>query len=140
MSTTSGHEHAELTDRGSGRALRGLWLWGPVLVYMLGIFVASGLPNPPTPEDVPDVSLHGVAYFGLTLLLVRALARGDWERVGLATLAAAWIIAVLYGVSDEWHQSFVPNRHAELRDLAADGLGALAAVVAVGAWSIIRRL
>ena len=28
-----------------------------------------------------------------------------------------------YGVSDEWHQSFVPTRHAELRDLRADAMG-----------------
>lgn len=117
-----------------------LWRWAPVLVYMAGIFFASGLPNPPMPSDVPDISLHEAAYFGLTLLLIRALSRGTWSGVTLTTLTGAWAIAVLYGLSDEFHQSFVPNRHAELRDLAADAIGAFAATIVAGAWGIIRRL
>lgn len=115
-------------------------LWAPVVVYMAGIFVASGMSNPPMPQDVTDVSLHQAAYFGLTLLLIRALARGRWAGVSVATLALAWAIAVAYGATDEWHQSFVPNRHAELRDLGSDAIGAFAATVVAGAWSIIRRL
>lgn len=107
---------------------------------MGGIFVASAMSHPPAPPDVSDVSLHQAAYFGLTLLLIRALARGEFRRVTMGTLAIAWVIAVLYGVSDEWHQSFVPNRQPELRDLYADALGAFAAAVAVKAWGIIRRL
>ena len=87
-----------------------------------------------------DVSLHEAAYFGLTLLLIRAMARGQWSGVTLVTLAGAWALAVAYGASDEWHQSFVPNRHAELRDLGSDAIGALAGVVVIGAWGIIRRL
>ena len=92
------------------------------------------------PSDVPDVSLHEAAYFGLTLLLIRALAGGAWTGVTRATLALAWVIAVVYGASDEFHQSFVPNRHAELRDLGADAIGAFAATIVAGAWGIIRRL
>jgi VanZ family protein len=117
-----------------------LSLWGPVVLYMAGIFFASGMSTPPVPADVPDVSLHEAAYFGLTLLLVRALARGSWDGVTLSTLAGAWAIAVAYGFTDEFHQSYVPNRHAELRDLAADAIGAFAATIVAGAWGIIRRL
>ena len=117
-----------------------LWLWLPVVVYMAAIFVASSSSNPPVPSDVTDVSLHTVAYFGLTMLLIRALARGAWSGVTLTTLAAAWAIAVLYGVTDEWHQSFVPNRQAELRDVGSDAIGAFVAATVVGAWGIIRRL
>jgi VanZ family protein len=107
---------------------------------MAGIFAASASSNPPTPSNVPDVSLHQAAYFGLTLLLIRAFAGGRSEGVTAVVLAAAWIVAVAYGVTDEWHQSFVPDRHADIRDLIADGVGALAATIAVGAWVIIRRL
>jgi VanZ family protein len=110
------------------------------MLYMAGIFVASSLSEPPLPSDVPDVSLHGVAYFGLTLLLIRAVARGRWIGVTTGTLIVAWLIAVAYGATDEWHQSFVPNRHAEWRDLQADAIGAFAATVAVWLWGIIRRL
>jgi VanZ family protein len=120
--------------------LRQASLWLPVIAYMAGIFLASSIPDPPTPSDVSDVSLHEAAYFGLTLLLIRACANGRWSGVTFGTLAAAWVIAVAYGVTDEWHQSFVPNRHSELRDLGSDAIGAFAATVAVGAWGIIRRL
>ena len=107
---------------------------------MAAIFVASGTPDPPIPSAVSDVSLHSAAYFVLTLLLIRATAKGSWRRVGFATLTLAWLIAVAYGASDEWHQSFVPTRHSDWRDVAADAIGACAAALVVGAWSIIRRL
>jgi VanZ family protein len=121
-------------------SVRLAFLWLPVMLYMAAIFVASSLPDPPVPSDVPDVSLHGVAYFGLTLLTIRAVARGRWVGVSLGTLVVAWLIAVAYGVTDEWHQSFVPNRHAEWRDLQADAIGAFAAAAVVWLWGIIRRL
>ena len=92
------------------------------------------------PSNVSDVSLHEAAYFGLTVLLIRALARGSWRGVTLLTLIAAWVIAVAYGLTDEWHQSFVPNRHADWYDVRADAIGAFVATVVVGAWGIIRRL
>jgi VanZ family protein len=107
---------------------------------MAGIFFVSSLSEPPMPSNVSDVSLHSASYFGLTLLLIRALCGNQWSGVNLVTLAAAWAIAVAYGVTDEWHQSFVPNRYAEWRDVVANAIGAFAAVVAVGAWGIIRRL
>lgn len=119
---------------------RRLSLWLPVLAYMIGIFVVSGIPDPPVPSDIPDLSMHQAAYFGLTLLLIRAMAGGRWAGVTVTRLACACGVAILYGASDEWHQSFVVNRHAELRDLGADAVGALAAAAAVGAWGIIRRL
>lgn len=112
----------------------------PVAVYMAGIFFVSSLSELPVSPPVSDVSLHSASYFGLTLLLIRALARGRWSRVTWAMLALAWTIAVAYGVTDEWHQSFVPNRHPEFRDVVSDAIGALAAVIVVGAWGIIRRL
>ena len=127
-----------MTDRSRGLQLAFLWI--PVLIYMAAIFVVSGQSDPPMPADVPDVSLHGLAYGGLTLLLIRALAGGRWRGVTMATLVAAVVIAVAYGATDEWHQSFVPARHADWRDLRADAIGAAAAAGAVGLWDIIRRL
>jgi VanZ family protein len=116
-----------------------MFLWLPVAVYMAGIFIASSLQSPPT-GDIPDVDLHAAAYFGLMVLVVRALARGTWAGVTYRTLFIAFVITVLYGVTDEWHQTYVPTRHGELRDLGADAIGAAIGGIAVKAWSIIRRL
>ena len=107
---------------------------------MIGIFVASSIADPPTPTNVSDVSLHEIVYFGLTLLLIRALAKERWSGITVKVLLLAFAIAVAYGVSDEWHQSFVPTRQAEIRDLRADAWCAFAATMVVGAWGIIRRL
>ncbi|MCU0242053.1 MAG: VanZ family protein, partial [Vicinamibacteria bacterium] len=34
-----------------------------------------------------------------------------------------------YGVSDEWHQSFVPGRDATVGDVMKDALGSLCALI-----------
>jgi len=117
-----------------------LWLWLPVILYMVGLFVGSSLPEAPMTETVPDVSLHEIGYFGLTLLLVRALAKERWSGVTVFAVLVAFAIAVGYGASLEWQQSFIPTRQADMRDLRANALGAFAAAVVVKAWSIIRRL
>jgi len=115
-------------------------LWLPVAAYMAAIFYASSLSDPPVPTGIPDTNLHAAAYCGLMLLSVRAVAGTRGVTVTLAVLAVAWIITVAYGATDEWHQYFVPNRHAELRDLFADAVGACVAGISAKAWDIIRRL
>lgn len=82
--------------------------------------------------DIPGLGYfaHGALYFvlgGLAWL---------WARAGLGVspgrgLIVAVVFAVLYGVSDEWHQSFVPGRSPDALDVVADGFGALAAAVAL---------
>ncbi len=61
-------------------------------------------------------SAHAVAYGILWWMWWRASGR----RSGLALL-----MTVLYAFSDEWHQSFVPGRHAQLFDVGVDTFGAL---------------
>ena len=107
---------------------------------MAAIFYVSSLQHPPVPADIPDVRLHAAAYFGLMVVVTRALAEGAWTGVTFLTLAVAWVITVAYGASDEWHQMYVPFRTAELHDLIADAIGALAAGIALKAWVIIKRL
>jgi VanZ family protein len=122
--------------------MRMLWLWGPVGLYMAVLFVLSAQPVLPSPPMAPDWTQHGLAYGGLALVALRATAGGAWSRVNRRTLLAAWLIAALYGVSDEIHQSFVPERMADWRDGVADAVGAalgLGAAWAWRAWSIIRR-
>jgi VanZ family protein len=70
---------------------------------------------------------------------MRALARGSWTGVRLRAVVGTVLIAVAYGLSDELHQLFVPEREFDLKDLAADAIGAGATAVALWTWSIIRR-
>ena len=107
-------------------------LWLTALIAWAGIiFVLSSFPNPPGPRgpEWQSYLAHTVEYAVFGLLAVRLFSAirpaAPFSRVA----AAAWALAVLYGISDEFHQSFVANRHASALDVAFDALGA-----AVGAW------
>ena len=106
---------------------------------MAAIFYASSITIIPGPASwFSDTVLHIACYFGLALVTLRALAHGTWKGVTGGAAIAAWLVATLYGVTDEWHQVYVPGRTSELRDLVNDAVGALAAVGVAGAWGIMR--
>ena len=60
---------------------------------------------------------HFTGYAGLWLSYVYAL-KGDKRRAGWAALA----LVVIFALSDELHQSFIPKRTASLRDVGIDSL------------------
>jgi len=96
------------------------------------IFYQSSLTNPPLPPSLSDKVAHLAGYGVLAGLLLRALLGGFPRPVSWRAGSLAVLLAVVYGVSDEWHQSFVPERAADAMDVVADGAGAMLAVVA--AW------
>lgn len=66
-------------------------------------------------------SAHLLSYALLALLLAWGLiAFLDGRRAVLAAMA----VAVLYAMTDEWHQSFVPDRAGRWSDVAIDAAGA----------------
>ena len=115
-----------------------LALWGPVAAYMAVIFVLSAQSQPPLPSQLSDKQGHSLVYMGLAVTVGRALAGGIAAGTSLRMAAAAWAIASGYGATDEWHQSFVPGRSADVRDWFADATGALLGAGACWAWGIIR--
>ena len=107
------------------------WLWGPVVLLMTAIFIASSIPDiGQLPGGMSDKSGHSIAYGVLGGLLLRALAAGRLRGITWRAASTAVLAAVLYGMSDEWHQSFVPGRTADRYDILADGIGAAVAVAA----------
>lgn len=106
-----------------------LWIWGPALAAMAGIFFASGLPNPgPMPADMSDKTAHFLAYGLLGALVLRAIARARFTGVTGRTALAAWLVSVVYGASDEFHQWFVPGRTPAADDWVADVVGAAVSI------------
>jgi len=100
--------------------------WVPAVLWMGVIFFLSSLPEEATPGRfiVSDKIAHASEYFILAFLILFALQRTT--RLGFFTsfwVTLAW--GALYAVSDEFHQLFVPTRHFDLRDLAADAGGVL---------------
>ncbi len=97
------------------------------LVGLCGlIFWQSSGPLPPATPSLPglDKLAHVVVYALLAWLAARAFATLSRKtQTGWLPWAAA-VFAVLYGLSDEVHQSFVPGRSADVWDLVADTVGA----------------
>lgn len=101
------------------------WLWAPVVLYGGLIFYWSSQPIEEELLPLPDLDkvIHVIEYGILASLLMRALAgtRSWRSRWALGALAVA--LSSVYGVTDEWHQAFVPLRHPSAVDLAFDTLG-----------------
>ena len=103
---------------------------------MGAIFYVSSLANPPVPIGT-DKPLHWLAYLGLAITVVRALAGGLPRRIGVGMAVTAILITIAYAATDEVHQMFVPGRTADAYDLVADAAGAVVGTVACALWGII---
>lgn len=78
---------------------------------------------------------YHMAEFGLLFLLARAVLSRAGVRPGTAAAIIAAGIAVVYAMSDEWHQTFVPGRGGTWIDVVIDTAGiGLAAMVSRKAW------
>ena len=111
--------------------------WIPALLYMALIFAVSSMKQPSLPMPkfewlAIDKLYHFIEYAILGGLLAWAFVKAKPSVVpsGLIWSLAA-LISILYGASDEWHQTFVPGRFATLADWVADVLGSIAGVLVV---------
>jgi VanZ family protein len=117
-----------------------LVLWTPVGLWMALIFYLSAQPDLPHPTsswlDLLVSSGAHVFLFGV-LAILWARAIGGRPRRWLLILG----LVVVYGFSDEFHQYFVPGRHADPWDLLCDALGAgLGLLVWTWLWQgLVRR-
>ncbi len=100
--------------------------WLLALAWAALIFGLSARPA----QDLPTL------FFGADKFVHIALYAplGWWLARGFGVGWLAVLVATAYGVSDEWHQSFVPGRMPSLADVGADAVGAL-----LGAWAAMRR-
>jgi len=116
------------------------WRWGVVVAYLGLIFLLSSQAGQPRVTYlVSDKLLHFVAYAGMAVLVVWALMRGAWRRTTGRAVLLTVFICTAYGLTDEVHQLFVPERYFDLMDIAADAAGAITAAGAVWACGIIAR-
>lgn len=117
----------------------------PLLYYWLPLFVWMGLifwfSSQPQPIDLPESWLetlvgkggHVLGYAGLSLLWWRALA-ARWGRRDRRAVALAFLLTVLYAISDEYHQTFVPGRNGSPVDVLIDAAGAGLVLWPVHRW------
>ena len=116
-----------------------IWSWAPAVVWTAMTFVVSHQPVVVIPFGAPDYVAHAINYAVLGVLLIWALAGGEWLAMTTSLIASAVVLAVLLGIGDEFHQSFIPGRDATLQDLMADAVGACAGACIVAVVVALRR-
>lgn len=103
----------------------------PAAIMMAAIFTFSSIPL----RDLPNFSWADVVVKkGGHMIGYALLALSYWfalkpEKGKNWKYWLAWVLAILYATTDEFHQSFVPGRHASPIDvLVFDNLGAAIAL------------
>jgi VanZ family protein len=120
--------------------MRPVLRWLPAILVMAVIFAFSSTPSDELPrfgfwDLVVKKGGHMLGYGLLALAYLFALApeaggQGTGGR-GVRPYVAAILMTILYALSDEFHQSFVPGRHPSLVDaLVVDQAGAGLALLA----------
>ncbi|HHU37556.1 MAG TPA: VanZ family protein [Treponema sp.] len=121
---------------------------------IVAIWFLSSQQTLPLPHSVVGVDkiAHFIAYASLAACMVLWIptnigiytdkgSQTDAERKTSATyhkaLLLCFVLASLYGVLDEFHQSFVPGRDSSFGDIIADTLGA---AVGTGVMAKIREI
>ncbi|MCC6549406.1 MAG: VanZ family protein [Ignavibacteriaceae bacterium] len=99
----------------------------PLIIYWLALLTATSIPSSSMPRiSYSDKTMHFLAYGGLGFLLTLAfLVQGKFPELRGYAVLAAITVAALYGALDEFHQSFIPGRNAEMLDWIADFIGSI---------------
>ena len=140
--------------------------WGPLVLWMGVIFWASAdsgsgkrgfrILGPLLRWWMPEASsermdeviflirkgAHVSEYAVLAWLAWRvflAVCRSTEAPQPLRAAGLAWGLSVMYAVSDEWHQTFVPTRVGTPWDVMIDGAGAALGLALAGLWWRWRR-
>ncbi len=98
----------------------------PAIIAAVLIFIASSFERVPFIDDSIigwDKLVHMAVFFVFTLLLQVAFAANNqnWSNGKIAFISA--LTALIYALSDEIHQYFVPGRVCDIWDFAADSIG-----------------
>ena len=96
------------------------------------IFYLSSQPGIDTPLLFPgqDKLFHLIVFgiLGFFMMGAMKITGNGYHRSQVWMVV---LIVILYGISDEFHQYFVPGRSTESLDALADGIGGI-----LGAWAM----
>ena len=98
-----------------------------ILVAFLILYLSSRstLPMPLPPVLGMDKLAHFAAFAVLSFFACFWISAESWSRRPLFHFLAVVVAVSFYGILDEFHQSFVPNRIPSAADWVADTLGAV---------------
>lgn len=96
------------------------------VAWAIFIFAASSVTltaAEPIPEG--DKIVHIVCYAILAYLILRGWCVDKNRLPNTKEVLIVLMVTILYGISDELHQAFVPGRHPSWYDVVADGVGGI---------------
>ncbi|OQK17950.1 hypothetical protein AU255_08845 [Methyloprofundus sedimenti] len=99
-------------------------VYAQLILYCVLIYWLSDQSTLPAPLlfQHQDKVIHAGAYFVMAAFVLRAF-RHVISSLPLL-LISSLIFCSVYGMLDEWHQSFVPGRMSDVNDWLADSMGA----------------
>jgi len=111
--------------------------WLPPILWACVIFMSSSRSVPGASEIhwqdfVVKKTAHVVVYAILSLLMYRGFLNNGYGKKKAGYLAI--LISVLYGATDEFHQSFTSGRQPTLRDVFFDTIGAVFIIYSIWNW------
>ena len=98
----------------------------PWILMMTTISVQSSISDISLPDigfDLMDKLLHFLVFGFLGILMVRGFHLQPLISNKLTGYIFIIILGLLFSAIDEWHQSFVPGRTADIWDWVADSAG-----------------
>jgi VanZ family protein len=118
--------------------MRKIFRWIPSIFALAVIFFLSSIPSRELPsfgtwDSLVKKGAHSLGYGILALLYWYGL-KNNRRRLWLA-----FILAAIYGLSDEFHQSFIPGRHPSLVDALVFDSGGALFVLWISSW-VNRKL
>ncbi|MFH0825696.1 MAG: VanZ family protein [Pseudomonadota bacterium] len=118
----------------------GIWVrrWGPAVVMMALIFIASATPGPDLPyfgfwDSAIKKGGHMLGYAFLAAAYIHGLTNG--KKILRLHFILSVCLATLYSVVDEFHQGFTSGRTSSAVDVLIDTAGA---GLGLGMWAWIR--
>lgn len=76
-----------------------------------------------------DKLAHGLMYAVLAAAALYAIPRKKLQSAPVRSGFLVVLFCLIYGLTDEYHQSFIPSREPSLGDIVADGAGAVVMVL-----------
>jgi VanZ family protein len=100
----------------------------PAIAIAVAIFINSSIPGYKFPEvgfRFFDKLVHVIEFFIFGFFVRRAFFYQSNENIKNSSFLISLIVGILYGISDEVHQIFVPNRNPAIDDTIADAIGVI---------------
>lgn len=102
--------------------------WFPAFIWMGFIFALSsrksiGVTDTLLFDFLIFKTLHIIEYAVLYLLIFRGFYLLNSKKINNQYLIYAFLLSLIYAMTDELHQTFVPTREGRLRDVFIDMIG-----------------